>query len=105
MDKRLIEKLASIDRDAMLKLPIDKFASTLIEKLQLFSSEKDFKLFVLEYLALTFQEGNSDWPIRYYLENEKLEEDRQSYDALTDVYVQEQIQGIPASKYVSKDER
>lgn len=92
MDQRLIQKLASIDRDEIIKLPVNKFADTLVEELGLFRSNMDFKLFVLEYLAVTFKEGNSDWPITYYKENEDLEKDRAEYDALTDKYVQEQMQ-------------
>lgn len=69
----LYSKLQKIgeDREALLKVPIKKFAERLIKD-KIFGSERDLKLFILEYVINAFNSG-TDWPIRYYENDEEPE--------------------------------
>lgn len=102
MDKVLIHKLQKLDTEKLVRLPMKKFANELVEVAGLFQSERDLKIFILEYIGITFREDVTDWPVRYYTEKEDLED--RNEDMLTDEYIQGKLEGMPKKKYVSRDE-
>jgi hypothetical protein len=95
VDRKLLEKLKKLEEntDVVLEMPIEKFYDYLAEKLKLFKTEKDFKLFVLESMEKAFVNDNADYPIQYYMNPEPFtEEEKQvdvKYEALTDETVQQ----------------
>lgn len=95
--KKLQEINTSTELNRLIRLPIKKFAQELVEEKGFFQSDLDFKLFVLEYLEKTFKDDMSEWPIRYYEDDEELEEINE--EALTDDFIQEQLGGLPSPNY------
>ncbi|AWZ48638.1 hypothetical protein [Hathewaya limosa] len=72
IDKRIEQRLKAINLKYVLSLSMRQLSKYLVDELRVFESEKDLKLFILEYIGKTFEDDNTDFPIRYY---EVLEED------------------------------
>lgn len=73
VDKKLAEILGTIDVSNVLDMNMQELTDYLIS-INIFSREKDVKLFILEHISLAFAGDSIDWPIRYYEEGEELAE-------------------------------
>lgn len=66
IDNRYEQRLKEINLNYVLSLSMRQLSKYLVDELRIFESEKDLKLFMLEYIGKTFEEDNTDFPIRYY---------------------------------------
>jgi hypothetical protein len=108
VDRKLLEQLQKVDTEKALLLPTNKFAKYLIEDMHLFGNERDFKLFVLEYLQKAYMEDNADWPIRYYEDDTPFAEDEKhvdaDIDALTDETVEQmKLNNLPPAENIHRE--
>ena len=89
--------LQSVDTEKAIEMPMDKFVEYLVDEKKLFVKEQDLKLFILEYMGKAFADDSVDWPIRYYTEDEDIDQNDNSdnEEMLTDNYVQMQLRGVP----------
>ena len=72
-ERILMQKLKEMEdnRDAVLKMSNTRFINKLINE-KFFYDDKDFKFFVLEMMVEAFN-TDTDWPIRYYRDDEEPE--------------------------------
>ena len=59
--------------DKYLDKDFKEFSEILIDK-EIFKSEKDIKIFILENVSRTYNTENFEFPIRYYKPDEELDE-------------------------------
>lgn len=81
IDRSLVNILKKIKPEEDIEKDLPSFGKYLIEDLKLFHSEKDLKLFILQYIEKAFLEEDADCPIRYYSPNEKISEEEKYVDA------------------------
>lgn len=64
--KKIENYLKNIKIDEILQMDMNEVASFLINKIGIFKSEKDLKIFIVDYIVKALYDDNVDVPITYY---------------------------------------
>ena len=93
---KILDNLSKLDTNAMLAMTSEKFVDYLVDDVKAFSSEKDVKMFILQYLSVALTEDEADFPIIYYDEDEEISEENRvvedsGIEMLTDEFVDENL--------------
>lgn len=68
--KKMEQSLKRIKIDELLEMDMNKVSSFLINELKIFNSEKDLKIFIVDYVTKAVYDDNVDIPITYYNKND-----------------------------------
>ncbi|MCR3758688.1 hypothetical protein [Clostridium felsineum] len=71
VNKKIEECLKKIKINELLQMDITEFSSFLVSELGIFSCEKDFKIFIIDYITKALYNDNVDFPITYYDKNKE----------------------------------
>lgn len=71
ISKKIENYLKSIKIDEILQMDMNEVSSFLIDKIGIFKSEKDLKIFIVDYIVKALYDDNVDFPITYYKKNKE----------------------------------